>query len=560
MKKNEIYLGNQNLKRSYVPIEWTQETVKEYIKCSKDPLYFIQKYVKIINVDKGLVPFDPFSFQKDIISLSTKERFVICKMPRQVGKTTVVAAIILHYVLFNENYSVAILANKEAQAIEILGRIQLAYEHLPKWLQQGIAEWNKKSVELENGSKIVASSTASNAIRGTSQNLVYLDEFAFVANHIQESFFSSVYPTISSGETTKVLITSTPNGLNLFYKLWKDSEEGRNSYHRIDVHWSDVPGRDEKWKEETIRNTSERQFRQEFETEFLGSSNTLIDGAKLRALVYRNPVVLKGNIKIYYESVIAKRSPPQTGRLYAITVDTSRGINGDYSAFVVFDITELPYKIVATYRNNEISPQLYPTYVKQAAEYYNNAIVLVESNDVGAQVADILHDDLEYENVLFTSSSRQNGQYITMGFSTGSVKGVRTSTTVKKLGCSTLKTLIEHDRLEINDFDLIEELSRFSQKGSSYEAEEGNDDLVMCCVMFAWLTTQQYFKEHANNDVRQNLYNEQQNFIEDELTPFGIVDEGDFQEEQPILAVSDDLWLIKDENDKDLNMPNRWLN
>jgi len=560
MKKNEIYLGNQNLKRSYVPIEWTQETVKEYVKCSKDPLYFIENYVKIINVDKGLVPFLPFEYQKDIVQLSFRERFVICKMPRQVGKTTVVAAIILHHVLFNENYSVAILANKEAQAIEILGRIQLAYEHLPKWLQQGIIEWNKKSVELENGSKIVASSTASNAIRGTSQNLVYLDEFAFVANHIQESFFSSVYPTISSGETTKVLITSTPNGLNLFYKLWKDSEESRNSYHRIDVHWSDVPGRDEKWKEETIRNTSERQFKQEFECEFLGSSNTLIDGSKLRTLVYMNPIKTQGHIKIYYESIIAKRSPPTTGRLYAITVDTSRGVDGDYSAFIVFDITELPYKIAAVYRNNEIPAQLYPTFVKQAAEYYNNAVVLIESNDVGAQVADILHDDLEYENVLFTSSSKQNGQYITMGFSTGSVKGVRTTTTVKRVGCSTLKTLIEHDRLEVNDFELIEELSRFSQKGNSYEAEEGHDDLVMCCVLFAWMTTQQYFKEHSNNDIRQNLYNEQQNFIEEELTPFGIVDSGDMNEEEPVLAVSNDYWLVKEDVEKEMQYRENSLN
>lgn len=549
--KNEVYLGNRNLKRSYVPIEWTQENLREYLRCARDPYYFISNYVKIINVDKGLVPFTPFEYQKNIIELATKERFVICKMPRQVGKTTVVAAIILHYVLFNENYSVAILANKEAQAIEILGRIQLAYEHLPKWLQQGIIEWNKKSVELENGSKIVASSTASNAIRGTSQNLVYLDEFAFVANHIQESFFSSVYPTISSGETTKVLITSTPNGLNLFYKLWKDSEEGRNSYHRIDVHWSDVPGRDEKWKEETIRNTSERQFRQEFETEFLGSSNTLIDGAKLRTLVYMNPVKMKGDIKIYYESIISKRSPPQAGRLYCITVDTSRGVDGDYSAFVVFDITEMPFKIAATYKSNQVPVQLYPSFVKQAAEYYNNAIVLVETNDIGGQVADILHDDLEYENVLYTSSSKKTGQYITMGFSTGSVKGVRTTTTVKRVGCSTLKTLIESDKLEVNDFDLIEELSRFSQKGSSYEAEDGHDDLVMCCVLFAWLTTQLYFKEHANNDIRQNLYKDQQQFIEDELTPFGIVDSGDYEVEQPLMAVDNDFWLVKDDIQKD---------
>lgn len=263
--QNDTYLGNRNLKKSYVEIEWTRDEINEFIKCARDPVYFIENYVKIVNVDRGLIPFTPYDYQKDIINLADKERFVICKMPRQVGKTTVVVGIILHRVLFNENYSVAILAHKEKQAREILSRIQLAYEHLPKWMQQGIVEWNKGNVELENGSKIQSSSTASSAIRGTSQNFVYLDEFAFVPSHIQETFFSSVFPTISSGETTKVLITSTPNGLNLFYKLWSESEQGRNSYKRIDVHWSDVPGRDEAWKEDMVRNTSLDQFRQEFE-------------------------------------------------------------------------------------------------------------------------------------------------------------------------------------------------------------------------------------------------------------------------------------------------------
>lgn len=547
---NEVYLGNRNLKKSYVPLEWTQDNIKEFIRCTRDPQYFIETYVKIINIDKGLVSFEPYKFQKDLIQKATSERFVICKMPRQVGKTTTVAAILLWYVLFNNNYSIAILANKEIQAIEILGRIQLAYEHLPKWLQQGVVEWNKKSVKLENGSEITASSTASNAIRGTSQNLVYLDEFAFVPNHIQESFFSSVYPTISSGQTSKVLITSTPNGLNLFFKLWKDSEQGRNDYTRIDVHWSDVPGRDEKWREETIRNTSEQQFRQEFECEFLGSSNTLISPSKLRMLTFSNPVITKGDIKIYKDVVTRnlKASPPEPGRLYCIVADTSRGVDGDYSAFVVFDISSFPYEVVATYKNNEISAQLYPSFIMQAAQHYNNAMVLVETNDIGAQVADILHQDLEYENVFFTASSKKTGQYITMGFSTGSVRGVRTTGTVKRIGCAAFKTLIEYDKLIINDFDLLEELSRFSQKGSSYEAEEGHDDLVMCCVLFGWLTNQQYFKELTSNDIRQNLYKEQKEIIEDELTPFGLIDLGDEDEKDVVMAVHNDDWLIKNDD------------
>jgi hypothetical protein len=272
--KTDNYLGNKNLKKSDVAVEFTKQEIQEYVKCARDPIYFIENYVKIVHVDRGLIQFKPYEYQKDIVRLYEKERFVICKMPRQVGKTTIVVGIILHAALFNENYSTAILANKEKQAQEILGRIQLAYEHLPRWLQQGIVEWNKKDIWLENGSKIIASSTASSAIRGTSQNFVYLDEFAFVPNNIQEDFFSSVYPTISSGTTTKVLITSTPNGLNLFYKLWVDSENERNSYKRIDVHWSDVPGRDEAWKEETIRNTSKEQFRQEFES---FASDTIIN-------------------------------------------------------------------------------------------------------------------------------------------------------------------------------------------------------------------------------------------------------------------------------------------
>ena len=260
----ENYLGNKNLKKIGVPVEYTQEQVQKYIKCSKDPVYFIKNYVKIVHVDYGLVDFDLWPFQEEMVGKFGDNRFVICKLPRQVGKTTTVAAYILWQVLFNDQFSVAILANKQAQAREILGRIQTAYEHLPKWLQQGVKEWNKGNIELENGSEILASATSSSAIRGTSQNLIYLDEFAFVPNNLQEEFFASVFPTISSGTTTKVLITSTPNGMNMFYKIWVDSEEGNNSYVRHDVHWSDVPGRDEAWKKETIKNTSEEQFSQEF--------------------------------------------------------------------------------------------------------------------------------------------------------------------------------------------------------------------------------------------------------------------------------------------------------
>lgn len=518
MNKSDIYLGNKNLKRNDVAIEWTPQMVQEYVKCARDPVYFIKNYIQIVHVDYGLVPFELWDFQEEIVRKADKNRFVICKLPRQVGKTTTIAAYILHSVLFNEHYSVAILAHKAEQAREILGRIQLAYEALPKWLQQGIVKWNEGSVELENGSEITASSTASSAIRGTSQNLIYLDEFAFVPNHIQEEFFASVYPTISSGKTTKVIITSTPKGLNLFYKLWTDSEKGRNEYVRQEVHWSQVPGRDESWKATTIRNTSEEQFRQEFECEFLGSSSTLISGTKLRTLSYNEPIKDNGDLKIYSE--------PITDRLYTITVDTARGKEGDYSVFKVFDVTELPYTDVATYRNNTIDPMLYPQVILPVAKHYNNAYILVEVNDIGQQVADILFNDLEYENMFFTDSNQKEGTRLTAGFKGTSHPGVRTTTNVKKLGCSNFKTLVENDKLIIQDYSTIQEMFRFIHKGSSFEAEEGNDDTVMCCVLFSWMTDQLYFRELTSLDFRRRLALENEKRMDDNLLPFGLVDNG----------------------------------
>jgi len=533
------YNGNQNLVGLRDTLEFSREQVIEYAKCARDPLYFIETYVQIVNVDKGLVPFDMWDFQRDIVRLVESERYVICKMPRQVGKTTTVASILLHYVLFNENYSIAILANKLSQAREILGRIQLAFEHLPKWLQQGVVEWNKGYIELANGSKILASATSSSAIRGTSQNLIYLDEFAFVPNNMQEDFFQSVYPTISSGKTTKVVITSTPNGLNMFYKLWKDSEEERNDYKRVDVHWSQVPGRDEAWKLEIIRNTSEEQFRQEYDCEFLGSSNTLISPTKLKMLTYSTPLKTSDDIKVYLE--------PAQGRLYTLIADTSRALGLDYSAFVIIDITEFPYQVVAVYRNNTISSLLYPSIIYQFAKHYNMAYCLIESNDIGKQVADILYYEHEYENIFYTSSDQRSGQRITGGFSGSALLGVKTSTTVKRVGCSNFKSMVENDKIILNDFDLIQELYRFSAKGNSYEAEEGHDDLVMPCVLFSWMIEQPFVKELTSTDLRQRIYNDQENMIEEALTPFGIVDDGqDVFEEQPVIAVqqNNDNWLL----------------
>jgi len=528
----DTYLGNKNLKSTDVSIEFTKETVTEYLKCSQKPDYFLHNYVQIVSVDEGLIPFKTWKFQKTMVSSFNDNRFVICKLPRQVGKTTTVAAFILWKILFTEQYSVAILANKMAQAREILGRIQLMYEHLPKWMQQGVVEWNKGSIKLENGSEILASATSSSAIRGTSQNLIYLDEFAFVPNNIQHEFFMSVFPTISSGKSTKVLITSTPNGMNLFYKLWVDSEQGINDYERVEINWSDVPGRDDKWREQQIRNTSEEQFRQEFECEFLGSTNTLISPTKLREMPFKKPLYSKNDLDVYYE--------PEPKRNYVIVADTARGVGLDYSAFLVFDITEYPYKVVAKYRNKTISPMYYPNVLYNTARKYNNAYILVEINDIGEQVANILFHELEYGNLLSTAVSGTE-QRLGGGFANRTQIGVKTTKSVKKVGCSTLKDVIENNKLIVEDYDYIFELSNFVARKNSYEADEGyNDDLVMCTVLFSWLIRQDYFKELTDIDVRKRLYEENQRMIEEDLLPFGLHDDG-----QPDDGVVDfeDIWV-----------------
>ena len=547
----EIYLGNPNLKRANVPINFTEEQIQEYLKCKADPVYFAKNYIKIVSLDEGLVPFNLYDFQEEMVRCFHANRFNIAKLPRQTGKSTTVVAYLMHYAIFNDNVNIGILANKAPTARELLGRLQLAYENLPTWLQQGIIAWNKGSMELENGSKILASSTSASAVRGMSFNIIFLDEFAFIPNHIAEQFFASVYPTISSGKSTKVIIISTPNGMNMFYKLWHDAELGRNEYTTTEVHWSQVPGRDEKWKEQTIANTSERQFTQEFECEFLGSVDTLISAAKLRSLSYDEPLHTSGGLKIYER--------PQEKHEYLMTVDVSRGVNNDYSAFILYDITTVPYKIVGIYRNNEVKPMVFPNIINQISVQYNQAYVLCEVNDIGDQVASILQYDLENENVLMCAMRGRAGQVVGQGFSgTKTQLGVKMSTTVKKIGCSNLKQLVETDKVLINDYDIIAELTTFIQKRQSFEADDGcHDDLAMCLVIFGWLVAQDYFKEMTENDVRTRIYEEQKNQIEQDMAPFGFIDDGlgtyekEKDQEGNVWVVADNKGWYENESPRD---------
>jgi len=542
MSTTEQYLGNPNLKKANVATNFTPEEVQEYIKCSEDPVYFIKTYIKIVSLDKGLIPFDMYDFQVDMTRKFHDNRFNIAKLPRQSGKSTIVTSYLLWYVLFNANVNVAILANKAATSREMLQRLQLSYENLPKWLQQGILQWNRGSLELENGSKIMAASTSSSAVRGMSFNVIFLDEFAFVPNHIADQFFSSVYPTISSGKSTKVIIISTPHGMNMFYKLWHDAEKGKNEYIPTEVHWSAVPGRDAAWKEQTIKNTSEQQFKVEFECEFLGSVDTLISPSKLRVMPYHDPIKENKGLAIY------KRAEPEHN--YIITVDVARGTSQDYSAFCVMDTTTVPYEMVARYRNNEIKPIIFPNIIVDVAKNYNNAYVLCEVNDIGGQVADIIQFDLEYENLLMAAMRGRAGQQLGQGFSGKKTQlGVKMSTAVKQVGCSNLKALIEEDKLLIPDYDTIAELTTFIVKGQSFAAEDGcNDDLAMCLVIFAWMAMQEYFKQMHDNDVRQRIYDDQRENIEQDMAPFGFISDG--LEDEYFADAQGDVWQVAEYGDR----------
>lgn len=543
-KNNTSYDGNLGIKAAGVHIDFTAEQLQEYMKCMKSCEYFVENYVKIISVDKGLISFNPYPYQKRLIEAAVNNRYVIAKFSRQSGKTQSIAAVLLWYFLFNEHFRIAILANKEEQSIEILSRIKLSYENLPFWLQQGIVEWNKKSIHGENGSKIMAAATSASGIRGQTINILMLDEFAHVEPGVQEDFFTSVFPTISSGHTTKVIITSTPHGLDQFYKLWVGSERGKNAFVRVDSHWSEMPGRDEAWHQEQLKIMSSEKFDQEFGCDFLGSTNTLISGPKLRflAAITKDPIATSEKLRVYHQ--------PEKKHVYLTCVDTAEGTNKDYSAFIVFDITEIPYKICAIYQNNTISSFVFPSVIHPILQRYNDSFTLIETNNQGQQVADILQQEYEYEHVLMTTAVGRSGVQIASGFIQGARLGLRTTVLTKRIGCGALKTLVEDDKLLVEDFRLISELSKFTLQGKSYKAEPGDgntDDLVMCCVILGWFNTQAFMKDLTNVDLRENLLNQSSQIIYDDIVPVGFIDGGNDPIDIPFV-VNLDAWLLDDGN------------
>jgi hypothetical protein len=535
ISKPTSYNGNPNLKQIGTQMSYTLEQVREITRCIQDPIYFIETYCQIVSLDRGLIPFKLYDCQKEKVNIILNNRKVILMEGRQQGKTITAAACILWYTLFQENKTVAILANKSSAAREVLSRYELMYEMLPIWMKHGVKTYNKGDIELENGSKVFTAATSSSGIRGKSVNWLYIDEAAIIPNNVAEQFFTSVYPTISAGETTKILLTSTPLGYNHFWKFWNEAEQGLNGFKTMFIPYSKIPGRDQKWADEQRAMLGELKFNQEVLCRFLGSSNTLINPDTIGQMSVKPYSYSKDGLDVFVE--------PEEDHVYMLVADTSRGVGGDYSAFTVMDITSYPYSVVAKYRNNKISPLLFPNIIYKVAKDYNKAYCLIEINDNGQQVADSLYMDLEYENVFFVGSNSKSGQYLSGGFSQGATLGVRTTKQVKRLGCTSLKSLVEGHKLLIHDPDIINEISTFIEVRGTHKADEGYfDDLVMTLVLFSWATNESFFKDLTDTNLRKALYEEQFKQIEENLTPFGIIDNGTPEEEKPQI-MTDAIWF-----------------
>ena len=522
---SKYYNANPQLKASGVAVPFTEEQISEYVKCSQDPIYFINNYCKIVTLDHALQDFKLYDCQVEKVKIIHENRKVILMEGRQQGKTTTSAAYILWYTLFQDSKTVAILANKAPAAREVLSRYQLMFENLPPWMQQGVTTWNKGDIELENGSKVFTAATSSSGIRGKSVNMLYVDETAIIPNNIAEQFFASVYPTISAGQTTKILLSSTPLGYNHFWKFWNDAENKRNDFVPLFIPYWKIPGRDEKWAEEQRRQLGELKYNQEILCNFLGSSLTLIASDTIAQMSPSPYVKQVGGLDVI--------EAPLPTHNYVLSADVAKGVEGDYSAFSVIDISTVPYKIVAKYRDNKISPMLYPSVIHKVATEYNMAYVLIEIN-VGEQVAEILHSEYEYENIIYVTRTT-GGQVVSGGFGSGKTQlGVTTDKKVKRIGCQAFKSLVEEKKLLVTDMDTIAEISTFIEKKNSYMADEGyHDDLVMTLVLFSWLTTNPYFKELNDVNLRQVMYENHMKRIEEELTPFGVIVDG-LEDEQEV--------------------------
>jgi hypothetical protein len=536
-KRRRGFRGNEFLRDVRDEITLSDDQINELKKCKADFEYFINNYVYIISLDDGEVLFKLFKYQKRFIRAIHRNRNVISMQSRQMGKTQVVAGYLLWFILFHKTKNVAIVANKAAAAREILSRIQFAYERLPLWMQQPVKIWNKGSIELGNGSTMFTAATSKSGIRGKSVNILYIDESAFIENNVAEDFFAAIKPTLSSGSSTKLIVTSTPRGYNHFHTMWDGAVKGTNGMVPVLIHYSENPKRNAAWAEAERKQLGAVRFAAEVECQFIGSSYTLINAQALsdlaNAITEPSYSDSEGNLAIYEAPVRQEKNEDGkvtiNERAYFLIADVSRGVGGDYSTCLVVDATELPYRLVARYRDNEISPLLFPSVIQKLGMEYNEAFVLIEINDNGQQIADILHDELEYTNILTVKKNGTKGQILDVGFGKNNANqlGVRTTKQVKSIGCGVLKTIIEEKNLLISDKETIVEFSTFIEQRGSYAADDGyHDDLVMPLVLFSWATTQMFFKDLVSLSIRNKIFAERMTNISNNLTPFIMITNG----------------------------------
>lgn len=540
----DTYNGNILIRKAYSKSDLSMTHLLEVAKCEADPIYFIENYCRIVSLDDGIIPFKLFDYQKEMINMYVNQRFCLTLTARQMGKTAAMAAYILWFAIFHPTKTIAVLANKGEQAQEIMDRIRMAFEYLPFFLQHGVKVYNKRRIEFDNGSTIFSASTSASSIRGRAVDLCYIDEAAFIENDL--TFYESTYPVITSGKDSRVIMTSTPRGARgMFYMLWRDSLSDRNYYKRVEVIWDRHPKRDARWKEETIANIGYSRFAQEFACKFMGSSGTLIPTEILERMQWVNPISEDDSFKVYLkynhkyveepdpeepDSIIMVPQPIKDGdpsRRYIAIADPAAGLGQDYSVCTVLDVTEYPYRIAAKYRNNDISPLLFPHTILNICMTYGYCPALVESNnDVGGQVTYILYYELEYENVILTSNSERAIGGLREGGKGGqALPGVRTTKKVKSIGCSNLKTLLENEYLCVEDQETIEELGTFIAKGASYEADdECHDDTVMPLVLFSWFIKSDLFNEYCGNDISVDLYDRNVNRAMESILPFGYIE------------------------------------
>lgn len=474
----DLYLGNKNLPTESAEFEWSPKMINDLKRSRKNILYFAEHFFYIVNLDRGKDKISLYNYQKRILRALRDNRFNIVLSSRQSGKTTLMTIYALWMCCFYEDQRILIVANKELTAINIFKRVRMAYEMLPNWLKPGVKEYGKTSMTLANGSSIGISTTSSDAGRGDSCNVLILDELAFIDNHLVENFWKSVYPIISSSKKSKIFIASTPNGTeNLFYNLYSNAIKGDNNWHPERVDWHEVPGRDDQWKHDTIRSLGSKDaFDQEFGNKFIQTGESVVD----EELEKKFNIDICEPKYVYEEGSYRIWSEPVPGNLYVAGVDISEGVGEAASVVQVLDITDLTdITQVAVYHNNSISPYNFTSKLLEILKHWGSPPALIERNNCGAQVVDMLKNQFVYENIVNYAPHIKNKTYDRVG--------VIAHTNTKYKGVTNMRYWInELKAVTIQDKETVFEIKNFVRypngTWSARKGENNHDDRVMSLI------------------------------------------------------------------------------